>query len=96
MKHRDLISEKLQSRLYLIHHMHHYQRKNEVIHELHHCFLFSKPNMKGEKFSVKHLFLKDKLYHVLEGKVPEILFDHANNSFTIKRKEINHQTYFVI
>ncbi len=96
MQHKNLLTEVEQERLYLIHHMHHLEDSNEVIHELHHCFLFSKPDMQGEKFSVDHLFLKNKLYHILDRKAPQTLFDHANNNFSILEVEIDNKEYCVV
>jgi len=96
MIHHDLLTEEEQVRLYLIHHMHHYPKKTEVIHELHHCFLFLKPNMKGNKFSVEHLYIKGSLYHIIKRKTPVILYDHANNKFNIETKKIDGNIYSIV
>lgn len=96
MKHQDLIKEADQKSLYLIHHMHHYPDNQEVIHELHHCYLFSQPNMEGEKYSVDHLFKEGQLYHVLNRKSPDLVFDHANNKFNIQEKKLAGKIYHVL
>lgn len=83
--------------LYLIHHLHHYKTKNgKVVHEIHHCFLFSKKNEEGEKFKVNHLLYKNKLYHILEEDFSGILFDHANNSYKIFFQKIGGINYPLI
>ena len=84
MRHQDLISEKDQEKLYLIHHMHHYQNGSNAVHELHHCPLFSEKEMKGKKYSIAHLLIDEKLYHILDRKPESVLYDHANNSFPTK------------
>lgn len=96
MQHKNLLTEEEQERLYLIHHMHHLKGSNEVIHELHHCPLFSEPDMQGEKFSVDHLFVENKLYHILDKQAPQTLYDHTNNSFPILEVGINNRKYFVV
>lgn len=98
MKHQDLLTEEEQEKqkLYLVHHMHHYLNNDEALHELHHCSLFSKPDMQGEKYSLEHLISEGKLYHVLNKKPENVLYDHANNSFEIKEIEINHKNYYIL
>lgn len=96
MQHKNLLTEEEQERLYLIHHMHHLEDNNEVIHELHHCLLFSQPNMQGEGFSVGHLLAEEKLYHILDKPAPRALYDHANNSFLILEIEIGNQKYQIV
>ena len=67
--HRDLISEQDQAKLYLVHHMHHLKSFFGAKHELHHCFLYSQKDMKGEKFEIKHFLLKNgRLLHILDKK----------------------------
>ena len=97
MKHKDLLSEKDQERLYLVHHMHHYPDKKEVIHELHHCFLFSKKNMSGDKYSLNHFMYAKKLYHVLNKKSDTaVLYDHANREHMVGKLEVDDKTYYFI
>lgn len=96
-KHLELKSLKFDEWLYLIHHIHHYiDKKKRISHELHHCFLFSEKNLKGKKFKVKHLLIKNKLYHVLEKEFSGILYDHANNSYKIVYKKIGKDKYSLI
>lgn len=83
--------------LYLIHHLHHFKSgKGRAIHEIHHCFLFSKKNERGEKFKVKHLLRGNKLYHILDKNFSGILFDHANNSYKIIFQKIKGVNYPLI
>lgn len=83
--------------LYLIHHLHHYKTKDgKVVHKTHHCFLFSKKNEKGEKFKIKHLLYRNKLYHILEENFSGVFFDHANNSYKIFSQKIGRINYFLI
>lgn len=98
MKHLDLITEDEQEdqKLYLIHHMHYYQGKNDAIHEIHHCFLFSDLNMQGKKYSTDHLLLERKLYHIINGDSPEVLYDHANNSFKIEELSVKGKKCFIL
>ena len=66
-KHQNLISEQEQAKLYLVHHMHHLKSFFGAKHELHHCFLYSQKDMKGEKFEIKHFLPKNgRLLHVLD------------------------------
>jgi len=97
MRHKDLISEKDQeeSGLYFVHHMHHYEAKEEAVHEVHHCPLFSKKDMKGEQYSLNHLLLDGKLYHVLDRKPVGVLYDHTNRGYKIKEIRINNKKYYV-
>lgn len=96
MKHDELLSEADQQRMDLVHHMHHYPDGDEIIHELHHCFLFSQKNMQGNKYSLDHLVYSGKLYHVLDRESPPTLYDHANNAFQVVKKGFNQKTYFVV
>lgn len=83
--------------LYLIHHLHHLKsEKDGIIHEIHHCFLFSKKNGRGEKFKVKHLLKGNRLYHILDKDFSGILFDHANNSYNIISQKIGGVNYPLI
>lgn len=97
MKHHNLLNEVDQERLYLIHHMHHYGEDNKIFHELHHCFLFSKKGMKGNKYSVDHLWRDDKLFHIIvENNPPGILYDHIDNSFNIEKLNLDHKKFSVV
>jgi len=83
--------------LYLIHHIHHYvDKKGKVSHEIHHCFLFSKKNLGGNKFKIKHLVIKNKLYHVLEKKFVGILYDHWGNPYKIINEETESTKYSLV
>lgn len=73
---------------YLIHHMHHFKSGNNVEHNLHHCFLFSKKNMEGKRHKIIHKVFKDNIYHCIEKKYEETLYDHANNAYKIIPKKI--------
>lgn len=98
MNHQDLLTEKEQEeqKLYLVHHMHHYQNKDGVAHELHHCPLFTKPNLEGDQYSLEHLVFEKKLYHILDRKPEGNLYDHANNSYQIKELEFANKKYYTI
>lgn len=94
---RHLESLNFDEWLYLIHHLHHFKSaRSRAIHEIHHCFLFSKKNLKGEKFKVKHLLKRNKLYHILDKDFSGTLFDHANNSYKIISKKIGDLNYPLI
>ena len=83
--------------LYLIHHLHHFRSgKGRVIHEIHHCPLFSKKNKKGKRFNIKHLLKGDKLYHILGEDFSGIVFDHDNNSYKITPQKIKGINYPLI
>jgi len=70
--------------LYLVHHPHHYLSKKDAIHELHHCFLYSQPNMKGKRYKIKHLYVDVSLFHGVSPDCSEkILYDHRNNKFKL-------------
>ena len=96
MKQKNLLTEREQRRFYLLHHMHHFEEKKQVIHDLHHCFLFAKRGMKGEKFKIKHLLTKGKLFHVLDKNYNGYLYDHTNNKFKITEKKIKNKKYSII
>lgn len=88
--HCDLISEQDQAKLYLVHHMHHLKNLFGVKHELHHCFLYSEKDLKGERFQIRHFLPKNgRLLHILDKNFSGILFDHANNAFEIKTEKID-------
>lgn len=88
-KHPKLKSLKFDEWLYLVHHIHHYvNKRGKISHELHHCFLFSKKDLRGKKYKIGHLLIKNKLYHVLEEEFSGILYDHANNSYAITFERI--------
>ncbi|MFH0852192.1 MAG: hypothetical protein V1845_01110 [bacterium] len=84
--HKNLLSEKEQTRLYFVHHMHHLKSRQNARHELHHCFLFSQKNMKGERYQIKHLLSGNKLSHVLDRTFSGKLYDHQNRAFKIVKK----------
>jgi hypothetical protein len=79
---RDFTDRQIQ-KLYLIHHMHHFQNNVEIYHELHHCFLFEGKDMKGDKHIVSHSTSDGRLQHVVEGDYTGTLFDHDNNVFDV-------------
>jgi hypothetical protein len=94
--HKDLLTENEQGHLYLIHHMHHLESGKSAKHELHHCFLFSEKNMKGDKYQIKHSVLDGKLFHILDKNFSGKIFDHANRAFNIAVKKINGKNYSVV
>lgn len=96
MKHNNLLTEQEQGRLYLIHHMHHYNDGKDIVHELHHCFLFDQEGMHGEKYTVSHLMIGGKLHHILDKNPPKVVFDHADNSFNVDEMELNGKKYYVV
>lgn len=98
MNHQDFLTEKEQEKqkLYFVHHMHHYQDGDQAQHELHHCPLFTKPNLEGDQYSLEHLVFAEKLYHVLDRKSENVLYDHANNSYQIKELNFSNKKYYTI
>ncbi|MCJ7804393.1 hypothetical protein MUP35_01530 [Patescibacteria group bacterium] len=90
------IEDNQESRLYLLHHMHHFKVGSDVKHELHHCFLFGQKNMKGKKYQVVHKFYKNNCFHCLKEKFNGILYDHAGNRFSIKPKKLGKQTIYEV
>lgn len=84
-RHREYLTEKEQEHLYPVHHMHHLKTKKGATHELHHCFLFSEKEMKGEKFTIDHLVFEDKLYHFIDRPHSGKLYDHADRAFPIRQ-----------
>lgn len=95
-KPHNLLTENEQKRLYLVHHMHHLRVRKDAAHELHHCFLFSKKKMRGEKYKIKHLIFKGRLFHVLGRAYNGALYDHAGNEFIIKSFESSGKKYSVL
>jgi len=83
-------------KLYLIHHMHHFKSGKNIEHELHHCFLFAKKNMKGKKYSIAHKSIKKELLHCITGNFEGILYDHANNVYEIISEDISRERISVI
>jgi len=94
--HKNLLTEKEQKRLYLVHHMHHLKFTEGTRHELHHCFLFSERNMKGNKFQIKHHVSSGKLFHVLDKNFSGKLYDHENRAFKIVVKKIWSKNWSII
>ncbi|MFA6193832.1 MAG: hypothetical protein WC726_03170 [Parcubacteria group bacterium] len=83
-------------KLYLIHHMHHFQSGKNIKHELHHCFLFARKSMKGKKYSIIHKVAKKELLHCISGNFEGRLYDHANNVYKIINKNIDGKRISVI
>ena len=86
-KHSDVFvnnSDSYQKKLYLIHHIHHFVEDNMIVHELHHCFLYTKADMKGDKYSVSHKLVANELEHALNIRFNGRLYDHDNNEFNVK------------
>jgi len=85
--------------IYLIHHMHQPKKESEM-EILHHCELYEKKDMKGIKFQQKHIKDGKIFQHVLDiediSKMPKIVYDHLNNGFKVKIKEINKIEYAVL
>jgi len=86
--HKNMLTEKEQERLYFVHHMHHLKSNQSALHELHHCFLFSEKNTKGDRYQIKHLVFTGKLFHVLNKTSSGKLYDHKNRAFKIAIKKI--------
>ena len=76
-------------KLYLLHHMHHFRVGKNIEHELHHCFLFEKKNMKGGRHIIIHKVIKGELLHCIVGKYEGKLYDHTNNVYEVISKNIN-------
>jgi hypothetical protein len=83
-------------KLYLIHHMHHFQSGKNIKHELHHCFLFAKKSMGGKKYSIIHKVIKKELLHCISGNFEGNLYDHTNNTYEIVSKNIDGKRISVI
>ncbi len=94
--------EKIQTRrvdespLYGLHHMHHFEKDNEIIHELHHCFLFGQKNMKGRRFTISHKRIDTEIYHMISPGFEGNLYDHANNVYRIKKTEFIDGKYYLV
>ncbi|MDO8265072.1 MAG: hypothetical protein Q7T34_01735 [Candidatus Parcubacteria bacterium] len=96
-KHKNLLTEENQTRLYLVHHMHHMESgKGKAAHELHHCFLYSQKNKKGEKYRIKHLITGSRLLHILDIPFSGTLYDHLNNPFNIIFLLVKKKKYSVL
>lgn len=94
--HKNLLTEKEQEHLYFIHHMHHLESHQSALHELHHCFLFSERNMKGDRYRIKHHISNGKLFHILDKTFSGKLYDHKNRAFKIVVKKIINKNQSVI
>jgi len=85
--------------IYLIHHFHQ-PKKAEDMETVHHCFMWTKKNLKGIKYEQIHVKEGKVFQHVLKTKdlesAPKIVFDHLNNAFTVVVKEIKNKKYAVI
>jgi len=75
------------AKLYLVHHMHHFKDGTDIKHELHHCQLYSQKNMNGEIFEIQHKIGED-IDHIVAPIFDGVLYDHANNEFTVKNGKI--------
>jgi hypothetical protein len=96
-KHQNLLTEKDQIKLYWVHHMHHLKTdKGGVAHELHHCFLYSQKNEKGEKYRIKHLMTKGKLLHVLQKPFSGKLYDHLNYPLKMTVSRIGKKEHSIL
>jgi hypothetical protein len=74
--------------LYLVHHMHHIKRGDKIEHELHHCPLYSKKSMQGQRYQIEHCLVGDKVIHRIKEQFTGKLYDHANNAYLIKNGEL--------
>ncbi len=84
-------------KVYLIHHMHHFEWPGKKVeHALHHCFLFSKKNMKGKKYTIIHQVYKGNVYHCISEKFIGKLYDHTNKVFNIICRNINNREVYEI
>ena len=85
--------------IYLIHHLHP-PEKGIGIETIHHCFLYSEKNMKGIEYKQKHIKEGKLLLHILDvdnlNDVPEVVYDHLNNGFKVRIKEIEKKKYAVL
>jgi len=87
--------------IYLIHHMHP-PTKAEEMETIHHCYLYSKKNLKGKRYEQMHVKDGDLFQHVLKikekdlDKAPKVVYDHLNNGFKIVVKKISKKKYAVI
>lgn len=87
--------------IYLIHHMHP-PEKEEEMETLHHCFLFEKKNMKGKKYTQRHVKDGKVFQHVLDieekemGEAPKTVYCHLNNAYKVRVKEINKKKWPVL
>jgi hypothetical protein len=74
--------------LYLVHHMHHIKRGDNIEHELHHCPLYSKKSMQGHRYQIKHHLVGDKVIHRVKEQFSGKLYDHAGNAYQIRNRII--------
>jgi len=94
---KNLLTEKQQQRLYLVHHMHHFRSgKTSAAHNLHHCFLFTGKKMTGRKYTIRHLLANGRLYHILTKNFSGALYDHADHAFKIKPLRIKNRVYSLV
>jgi len=94
---KNLLTEKQQQRLYLVHHMHHFRSgKTGVAHDLHHCFLFTGKKMAGDRYAIRHLLTSGRLCHVLDKNFSGLLYDHAGHAFKIKPLKIKNKIYSLV
>ncbi|MCX6702581.1 MAG: hypothetical protein NTW60_01805 [Candidatus Wolfebacteria bacterium] len=93
---KNLLTEKEQERLYLVHHMHHFKAGKGVKHDLHHCPLFAKAGMKGREFKIKHHLSEGKLLHIIDGVFTGVVYDHVNRKFIVKKIKIKNKDCFVL
>jgi hypothetical protein len=93
---KDLLTEREQKKLYLVHHMHHLESAKGARHELHHCFLFSEKNMEEDKYQMKHIISEGKLFHVLDKNFSGKLYDHKNRTFKIIVKKLRDKKWSII
>ncbi|MBI4708995.1 MAG: hypothetical protein HY764_02190 [Candidatus Portnoybacteria bacterium] len=96
MPHKNFLTEEEQKQLYLVHHMHHLKSSKTAKHELHHCFLYTRKNMRGERYQIKHLVSSGKLYHILNKEFSGTLYDHLDNKLIIKSVKIKGKNYSII
>jgi hypothetical protein len=98
-RHKVPVAE--QDWIYLIHHMHPPKKESEM-ETIHHCFLYSQKNLKGKRFTQKHVKENKVFQHVLDikenevDKAPDVVYDHLNNGFKIVKREIGKKKYAVI
>ena len=96
-KHKTPVAE--QDWIYLTHHMHP-PKKASGMETLHHCVMWEKKSEKGKNWEQKHV-KDDKVFqHALDAKdpksVPNIVYDHLNNTFKVKLMEINKVEYAIL
>lgn len=87
--------------LYLVHHMHPNKKNLLSMEDLHHCDMFSQKDTEGDVYTLKHVKISKKnIIHVIDTKdiedMPETLYDHLDNGFTVKNRTINDTKYIVL